>query len=141
VSEPLYSLDILRLAAATAEAPRLADPDGSAERSSRTCGSRIVVDVALDEAGRVAAYGHVVNACALGQASAALLARNVHGLDRANLVQVRDDVADYLTGTSEHLPEWTGIDALARARPYRARHPAILLPFEAAVDAVERAAQ
>ena len=42
-------------------------------RRSPICGSRVTVDVNLDAEGRVAEIGMLVRACALGQASAALL--------------------------------------------------------------------
>lgn len=137
MSEPLYSLDVLRLAADTGNAPRLSAPDVTAERRSPVCGSRIFVDVTIDDAGRVSRYGHDVKACALGQASATLLARHVVGRTIADLVTVRDGLAAYFSGDSDAMPDWPDIELLARALPYPARHAAIRLPFEAVVDAVE----
>lgn len=43
--DDLYSAKILRLAADMPRAGRLAAPDASAEKVSKLCGSRIVVDV------------------------------------------------------------------------------------------------
>lgn len=139
MTEPLYSIDILRLAVETGLSPRLDMPDASVENRSQLCGSRIVVDVAVDTMGHVIRYGHDVKACALGQASAALLARHVAGRTLDELSAARDALADYLAATSTLLPEWPDIDLLAKARPYPARHAAIRLPFEAVVDAVARA--
>lgn len=138
MSEPLYTLDILRLAAETGTAPRLATPDATAERRSLVCGSRIVVDLAIDETGRVTAYGHDVKACALGQASATLLGRSIVGRTGDEIATVREGLAAYLAGTSDHMPDWPEIEMLARALPYPARHAAILLPFEAAVEALAK---
>ena len=70
----LYNRDILRLAASIPHQRRLDAPQASVERRSPVCGSRVVVDVVLDDDGRVAALGQEVKACALGQASAALMA-------------------------------------------------------------------
>lgn len=53
----LYTRDILRLAASIPHLGRLEAPQGSAERSSPVCGSRVIVDVTVDEAGRIAALG------------------------------------------------------------------------------------
>lgn len=136
MSEPLYTLDVLRLAAETG-AVRLTAPDATAERRSPVCGSRIIVDVTVDGAGRVADYGHDVKACALGQASATLLARHVTGRTIADLVVARDGLATYFSGKSDTMPDWPDIDILARALPYPARHAAIRLPFEAVVEALE----
>lgn len=136
MSATLYTIDILRLAAATADYPRLGAPDASAERRSATCGSRITVDLGLDGDGRVVGYGHQVNACALGQASAALFARSVTGRTAVEIVQARDALVVWLAVEDAPLPDWPGIEHLAPARAYPARHSAIRLPFEAAVDAM-----
>ncbi|MEP6786620.1 MAG: iron-sulfur cluster assembly scaffold protein [Sphingomonadales bacterium] len=139
MTEPLYTLDILRLAAETDFAPLLAAPDATVERRSPVCGSRITVGVALDESGSVADYGHNVRACALGQASATVLARHVKGRTINELATARDMLVAYLAGADDSLPDWPGIEVLARARPYPARHAAVRLPFEALVDAVMEA--
>src|SRR3546814_12956281 len=74
MAAPLYNTDILRLAASIPYHERLPAPMGSAEKRSPVCGSRVAVDVDVDEDGRVAAIGMLVRACALGQASSALMA-------------------------------------------------------------------
>jgi NifU-like protein involved in Fe-S cluster formation len=67
VSAPLYNAEILRLAATIPHHERLGDPMATAEKRSAICGSRVTVDVALDEAGRVGDVGMLVRACALGR--------------------------------------------------------------------------
>lgn len=140
MSEPLYTLDILRLAAATGDWPRLDAPDATVERRSVTCGSRITVDLAFDIDGRVAAYGHQVNACALGQAAATLFARNAVGRSPADIGAAAKAVTLWLADAEALAPDWPGIDALVAARAYPARHSAIRLAFEAAADAVRQVA-
>ncbi len=141
MNEPLYSIEILRLAADTAAFPRLAEPDVSVERRSPTCGSRVAIDLMFDEAGRVAAYGHEVRACALGQAAATLVARNVIGLDAAAIESARDVLTRYMAGEGDALPDWADVAVLARARPYPARHASIRLAIEAAAQAARMAAR
>ncbi|HEX7822044.1 MAG TPA: iron-sulfur cluster assembly scaffold protein [Sphingobium sp.] len=136
MAEALYTIDILRLAASTPQWPPLADPDGMAERRSQTCGSRVRVDVARDAEGRVAAVGIVVSACALGQASAAIMAAAAPGRDAAGLRAVHAELAAYLRGEGESLPDWPNIERLAAARAYPARHASILLAFDAAAAAM-----
>ena len=138
MSEPLYTTDILRLAATIPHQRRLDDPHGSAEWRSPICGSRVTVDIDLDEEGRVAKVGLLVRACALGQASSALLAADVLGKTPQELAAARDALGDWLTGAGE-LPGWPGLAALERARDYSARHASIRLAFEAAAEAAERA--
>jgi NifU-like protein involved in Fe-S cluster formation len=139
MSAPLYSLDVLRLAAMTAEMPRLAAPSVTAEKRTPVCGSRIVIDLALDAHGRVVDRGYRVNACALGQASAALLGRGIIGRDAGQLRAATEALAAWLDGTRAAPPDWPGLDILAPARDYRGRHAAILLPFQAAAAAIEGA--
>lgn len=135
MSEALYTLDILRLAAATADYPRLTSPDAGAQRRATTCGSTIAIDLSFDADGRVIAYGQDVRACALGQAAATLLARAVVGRNAAELIAARDGLALWLSNDDAPMPDWPQIDLLARARAYPARHGAIRLPFEAAAEA------
>jgi NifU-like protein involved in Fe-S cluster formation len=135
MSAPLYNNDILRLAATIPHHRRLADPQGTAERRSPTCGSRVSVDVRMDGDGRVADIGLEVRACALGQASASLMAAHAIGRSADELAAARDALAAYLDGSAETLAFWPGLDVLAPARGYPARHASIRLAFEAVTQA------
>lgn len=140
VASPLYTRDILRLAAGIPHLGLLEGAEAHAERLSAVCGSRVVVTVRADGAGRVTALGQEVRACALGQASAALMGRHAIGRSAVELAAARDELADFLRGRRDDPGEWPGIDALAAARPYSARHASILLPFEAVTEAAALAA-
>ena len=141
MNAPLYTTEILRLAASL-EAPRDLDrEDGHAELRSPTCGSRIGTTVQLDDRGRVAAISQRVHACAFGQASAALLERDAIGRSAEEIAAELKVFGDWLDHC-EAEPAWPGLTALAPARPRRSRHGAILLPFRAllaAMDAASRA--
>lgn len=139
MSSHLYSREILRLATSLAGQQRLDRPDASADRRSPTCGSRVIVDVALDDAGRVAAVGLEVRACALGQASAALVSAHAAGRSVEEMGAAADAVRAYLNNEGMSADFWPGMDVFAAARGYPARHPSILLAFEAARDAAEEA--
>jgi NifU-like protein involved in Fe-S cluster formation len=135
MNAPLYNAELLRLATSNPHEERLTDPMGSAERRSPVCGSRITVDVDLDQAGRIAAIGMEVSACAYGQASATLLARHALGRSQAELAEARDAIARWLAGQGA-MPAWPGLDAIAAVIPHSARHGAVRLPFEAVADAM-----
>jgi len=135
MSAPLYTVETLRLATEIAQYPALAVPDAVAERRSMVCGSRIGVGLSFDGHGRVAAVGLAVHACALGQASAALLAKSITGRAPQDLAAARDRLAAFLAGDAPDAGDWPGIGALAAARDYPARHAAVRLPFEAAAEA------
>ncbi len=95
-------------------------PQASVEKRSPVCGSRVIVDVALDAKGRVAALGQEVKACALGQASAALMGAHAIGRSPAELAEARDALAAWLAGERDDPGDWPGLDSLgASPPPYR----------------------
>jgi NifU-like protein involved in Fe-S cluster formation len=140
VNAPLYNTDILRLAATIPHQRRLDDPQGSAEKRSPICGSRITVDVALDASGRVSEIGQEVRACALGQASASLMGAAVLGKSPEELADARDALTDYLAGRRDDPGDWPGLDIFRPALTKSARHPSIRLAFEAVAEAAAQAA-
>jgi NifU-like protein involved in Fe-S cluster formation len=140
VTTALYNRDILRLAASIPHFGRLERPQASVEKRSPVCGSSVVVDVVLDGEGRVAELGQEVKACALGQASAALMGRSALGRTPTELAAARDCLAAFLRGGRDDPGEWPGLDLLGAARPFTVRHPSILLAFEAVAEAAESAA-
>ncbi len=140
MSAALYNSTILRLATAIPHQQRLADAQASAERRSPICGSRIIVDVRLDSEGRIAELGQEVRACALGQASAALMGEHAVGRSLAELDAARDALTEFLAGRREDPGDWPGLEIFAPARPHSARHPSIRLAFEAVAEAAHAAA-
>lgn len=141
MSAPLYNREILRLAASIPHIGKLDEAQASIEKRAPVCGSRVTVDVALDGAGRIKAFGQEVKACALGQASAALMGRSAIGRSAAELAAARDALAGFLSGKRDDPGDWPGIETLGVARGYPARHGAILLPFEAVAEAATLAAR
>lgn len=137
--DDIYNRRILELAADIPRLGRLARPDGSATAHSRLCGSTVTVDVAA-EGGRVTDFAHEVKACALGQASSSIMARNVVGSTREELVILRDDMRRMLKENGA-VPagRWGDLAVLEPVRDYKARHASTLLTFEAVVDALAAA--
>ena len=139
VPTALYNRDILRLAASIPHQRRLERPQATSEKRSPVCGSRVAIDVELDGEGRVSALGQEVNACALGQASASLMGAHAIGRSSGELAGARDSLAAFLRGDRDDPGDWPGLWVLADARPFTARHPSILLAFEAAAEAAATA--
>ena len=139
MSEKLYSRDILRLAVSIPNQGRLDYPHGSSENRSRTCGSRVIADVCLSSDHRIAALGLEINACALGQASAAILGREAIGKPLAEISQTRDHLAAFFAGKETHAGVWDQMDLLEAARDHKGRHAAILLPYDAVIAATKAA--
>lgn len=136
---PLYTTEILRLAASLGEAKPLDHEDGRAELRSPTCGSRIGVAVKLDGERRVERVSIEVHACAFGQASAALLDQHCVGHSHDEVAAALIALSRWLAEEQDDSGEWPGLAALAPARPRKSRHGAILLPFRALLAAIESA--
>lgn len=140
MNAPLYDTALLRLAATIPHLGRLDQPQASAERRSPVCGSRIAVDVGIDAQGRLTALGIEISACALGQASANLMANHAIGRSAEELAEARDALAAWLAGERADAGDWPGLDQLARVLPHSGRHAAVRLPFEAVAEAAAKAA-
>jgi NifU-like protein involved in Fe-S cluster formation len=134
--DDIYNTKILELAGNIPRIGRLADPDASARAHSRLCGSTVTVDVKMAD-GRVSDFAHDVKACALGQASSSIMARNVIGSTPDELRQLRETMQKMLKENGAP-PEgrWSDLKYLEPVRDYRARHASTMLTFDAVVDAV-----
>lgn len=133
--DPLYRREILRLAADAAGAGRLPRPDASASLHNPACGDRVTVELTL-EAGYVKALAHQTQACVLTQASAALLASQAPGQDRAGLARLANGIKAMLAGGPAPAPGYAAFDGVAG---HPGRHVCVLLPVEAALKALEEA--
>ncbi|MFZ5930390.1 MAG: iron-sulfur cluster assembly scaffold protein [Pseudomonadota bacterium] len=136
----LYNKAILTLAGNIERAGRLADPDASVFLDSPLCGSRITVDIKMQD-DKVSDYAAEVKACALGQAASAIMAKHVIGQTGAQLRQVRDAMRAMLKSHA-HPPsgEWRELEVLQPVADYKARHGSVMLPFEAVVKAIDEIA-
>ena len=131
----IYNQRILELAGNVQRLGRLDHPQATARVHSKLCGSTIVTDLSMSD-GKVSDFAHDVKACALGQASAAIVARQVIGATAAELRAVRDQVRAMLkAGGPPPQGKWAEAAALAPVRDYKARHASTLLSFEAAAQA------
>lgn len=135
--DAVYNKRILELAADIPRLGRLAHAQGSATAHSRLCGSTITVDLSLEQ-GRVSDFGQELKACALGQASASILARHILGATPEELRALRETMRQML---KENGPppagRWADLAALEPVRDYKARHASTLLPFDAVVGALD----
>ena len=134
----IYSRRILELAANIPHLGRLPEPDASATAHSKLCGSTVTVDLKLD-GNVVTAFAHDVKACALGQASSAIMGQHVIGSTIDELRDVREAASRLLKANGEvPLGKWQDLKVLEPLRDYKARHASILLTFDAVVDALKQ---
>ncbi len=137
--DDVYNKHILELAGNIPRLGRLDHPQGSATAHSRLCGSSITVDLVMD-GDRVADFAHEVKACALGTASASVLARHVVGASVGEIRAAREAVRAMLKENGAP-PEGRFADMkyLEPVRDYKARHASTLLPYDATIAAIEKA--
>jgi len=138
--DDLYNTEILTLSASLKN-ERLAAPDGTARKVSKLCGSWLEIDVNMDGdvVGKVALR---VQACALGQSSAAILQQGIISASLEEITEARDSLREMLkdggdppTGRFEKLALLKGVKA------YPARHTSTMLAFDAAVEAIASAVE
>jgi len=133
----VYNRRIIELAGTIPRIGRLADPDATAKAVSRLCGSTVTVDLKMD-GDTVTDFAHEVKACALGQASSSIMARNVVGSNAEELRALREGVRKMLKegGKPPAAGKWADIAVLEPVRDYKARHASTMLTFEAVADAL-----
>src|SRR5436853_3469429 len=130
----VYNRRIIELAGNIPRLGRLERPDASATAHSKLCGSTVTVDLTMagDE---VTDFAHEVKACALGQASSSIMARNIVGARADELRRLREDVRRMLkeNGSPPDAGRWADIAVLEPVRDYKARHASTLPTFDAVV--------
>jgi NifU-like protein involved in Fe-S cluster formation len=133
--DDIYNSRLLEIAAAIPEARRLSKPDASASARAKLCGSTIVVDVDIED-GRFSDFGQEVHACLLGQAAAAIVAREIVGATPEEFHGVAATMRAMLKeGGPPPTGRWADLGLLAAVKDYPHRHASTLLVF----DAVEKA--
>jgi len=133
----LYTPEVLGLAIELARYPLTDDLVLRGEGRSKSCGSTIVLGLAIGAGGTVERIGVRSQACAIGQAAAAIFAGAAAGQTPAQIERAGREISAWLGGEGD-LPEWPGLTGIAAARDYPARHGAVMLPWSAAVEALSR---
>lgn len=135
----LYSGGILDAAADIPAAQRLPAPQATATKVSRICGSEVTVDLSVKD-DRVSEFGMEAKACALGQAAASIVARNIIGAQTAELYEIRDQMRAMLKegGSPPKSERWMDLAMLEPIRDYPQRHASTMLVFEAVCDCLDQ---
>ena len=137
--DDIYNSRLLELAGNIAPNGRLPAPHGAARAHSKLCGSTVEVELCLQD-GVVSDYAHQVRACALGQASASVMARAIRGCTADELRAVKAQMTAML---KENGPppggRFADLRFLEPVRDYKARHASTLLVFDAVCQALDAA--
>ena len=133
--DDLYNTDILTLSASLKN-ERLDAPDGTIRKVSKLCGSWLEIDVMMD--GDIVSHVALrVQACALGQSSAAILHQGIIGANLDKITQARDALSEMLKAEGDAPSgQFEKLALLKGVKAYPARHVSTMLAFEAAVEVV-----
>lgn len=134
----LYSPALLSLATELADYPFSGAWGHSDSARSKTCGSSLEMGLELDQQCRINRLGLRVSACAVGQASAAIFAQGCQGFDRVDLAVHQSEIERWLVDPTATQPSWPGFEPLLVARDYPGRHGALMLPWNAALQALSK---
>lgn len=133
-----YNRQLIDLSARAGDVREIAAASHRARASSPICGSVVTVDLAVDDGGRVGAFGYTIEACALTRAVVAVMQDAIIGADAAEIDAAHQALAAMLEGDLPVWPnkKWEEMNVLAPLRDHRVRHNAMQLPFEAAAKAL-----
>ena len=134
----LYTPEVLGLAVDLAGFPLTDDLPLRAEARSKSCGSTIALALSIGADGTIAGVGVRSHACAIGQAAAALFARAAIGRNGSEVHGAGKAIARWLESGGE-VPDWPGLALIAAAQAYPARHAAVMLPWNAAMQVLPSA--
>ncbi|KKX33748.1 iron-sulfur cluster assembly scaffold protein [Rhizobium sp. LC145] len=136
--DDIYNSKILEFAGNITRSGTLPDADAVSEKHSKLCGSKVRIYLNMRD-GTVTDFAHEVRACALGQASSSIMARQVIGATADELRKARQDMLAMLKEDGEG-PEGRFEDMryLRPVKDYKARHASTMLTFDAVVDAIDQ---
>lgn len=136
--DDIYNNKILEFAGNITRAGVMANADATSEKLSKLCGSKVRVYLKLD-GDVVSDFSHEVRACALGQASSAIMALHVIGATAAELRQARVDMLAMLKDGGEGPSgRFEDMRYLKPVKDYKARHASTMLTFDAVVDSLDQ---
>ncbi|WP_092987713.1 iron-sulfur cluster assembly scaffold protein [Rhizobium sp. NFR03] len=134
--DDIYNSRILEFAGNIPRSGRLEPADAEASAHSKLCGSKVKVTIRMID-GHITDFAHDVKACALGQASSSIMARNIVGASVEEVRAARDAMLAMLKADGEG-PDgrFSDMRILRPVKDYKARHASTMLTFDAVVDAI-----
>ena len=134
--DELYSREILRRTTQLMHVGHLANPQATADKTAKLCGSTIHVELNMD-GDVVSDFAQTVQACALGQAAAAILSQHVIGATKDEVLAARNALRGLLKGKDVTFPErFADLIILKSVKDFPARHASTLLALEATGEAI-----
>ena len=138
--DELYNTAILELAGGISHIGNLPAPQAVATKTARLCGSKITVEISLNDDGVITEFAQTVKACAFGQAVAAILGKSVIGSSADEVIIAQSDLWDMLRHKTP-MPKgrFDELQKLAKIADLQQRYSSTALAFDAAKEAIETA--
>ena len=134
----IYTKTILRFASNIPNAERLKSPDVSVTKRTAVCGSSMTVDLNIRN-GKIEKIGLDIKACALGQASASIFAKNAVGLTLEEVQNLKNELIGFLkTGDFQIKKPFDDYKYLDPARSVPYRHDSILLVLDSTEEGLNK---
>lgn len=127
----LYNQELIALSGQTLPPHHLENPDATARAVSPICGSEVTVEIKIQN-GKVVDFGYAVDACALTRAVVAVMKKAIIGKGKDDIAAAGQSLRKMLAGEGPApAGDWEDLKILTPVIDYKARHNAIMLPFEA----------
>lgn len=135
----LYTQKLLELTASISHIGHLPEPQAKATAVSKLCGSEVSVELCLDKTGNISEFAQQVSACALGQTSAAIVAREIEGTSPEEFHKIADAMRAMLRENGDApAGRWQDLEILSVVKAYPARIGSTLLVFQAVEDCLKQ---
>lgn len=139
ILKQLYSDKLLDHAAHPVRHERLENPDVTVTADNPLCGSRVTVDLKLDDDTIVDFGQDVRHACKLTQATASIIAASIIGKSIAEVREAAEALKAILKKREEKpAGAWPEFELLGPAASHKSRHSSIMLPFKALEQAFRK---
>ncbi len=136
--EKLYTPQLLGLATQLSTFPYTGERPLNHEARSQTCGSMVKVELSVASNQTINAIGMQVQACAVGQAAAAIMGKGAIGKAHIDLAEAYSQIEQWLLGAAIS-PTWPSFEPLLPVLKHKGRHGALLLPWRSALGALSLA--
>lgn len=133
--DPLYSREVLKLAASATGAGELPEPRLSGYALNPVCGDKVLITMQVDGRGRITEIAHDTKACVFAQASSSILGAHLLGTDEARINRLRHEVEAMLSGATAPSAPFADYVVLANVGAHANRHTCVLLPIDAVLGA------
>lgn len=135
MDDAIYNDSIKSLSNELMYAERIDYPDCEATLNNPLCGDQVTIQLRLEDQ-HIADFRHQVHGCMLCKASASLLASCARGMTLHDIVELRQSLTEAIKPTSEEVVFQACHEIFRPVRKHRSRHSCVLLPYDAAIQAL-----